>query len=120
MTALRRFAFRLALASGYWVYNPDAMLARMPNRIFTEWMQFEQEEPFGQIPLRLGYGMAMLGNLWGRPRGRRAWRASDFMPDAPQKRTRSTSAEQQVPKIIAIAKMLGAEIIDPKGILKDQ
>ena len=117
MMPLRRFVFRLALESGYWVFNPDAMLERMPHRILLEWLQYDDEEPFGQIPLRLGYATAALGNLWGKPKGKRAWQAADFMPDRRVVRP-VASADKQMDTIYMAAQLLGAEIKDPKGLLK--
>ena len=46
MTTERRFAFRLALALGF--PNPEAMLARMPYRIYREWQLYYAHEPFGE------------------------------------------------------------------------
>lgn len=116
---MRRFAFRLALASGYWVYNPDEMLARMPYRIFEDWLAYHEEEPFGQMPFRLGYAAAALGNLWAKPKGKRAWQPTDFMPDrAPSARIEGPN--QQLNKMLSITTMLGGKINDPKGILRKQ
>jgi hypothetical protein len=93
------------------------MLANMPQRIFEDWMIFYQDEPFGQIPLRLGYAAAGLGNLLGKPKGRRAWKPEQFMPDVPRRKSTSRP-DRQLGKIFAIAKMFGATINDPKGVLK--
>jgi len=93
------------------------MLARMPHRIFEEWLQYHREEPFGQMPFRLGYASASLGTLLAKPKGKRAWRPRDFMPDelpAPTPR----SPKQQLDQIYGIALMMGAEIRDPEGKLK--
>ena len=97
------------------MYNPDEMLSRMPNRVLEEWLRYEQEEPFGQLPLRIGFAAAALGNLLAKPKGRRSWRSRDFMPDVERKRS---SADDQMGTIYGIAKLFGAEIKDPKGLLK--
>lgn len=99
------------------MFNPDAMLAAMPHRIFEEWMRYDEAEPFGQLSLRIGFAAAALGNLLGKPKGKRAWQPSDFMPDM-RKSKRDTSPDNQVGQIYAIAKMFGSEIKDPKGLLK--
>lgn len=43
---LRRFAFRLALAVGEW--DVDGMLRAMPAALLSEWMAFDELEPFGE------------------------------------------------------------------------
>jgi len=93
------------------------MLACMPHRVFEEWLQYHREEPFGQMPFRLGYASALLGTLLAKPKGRRAWRPDDFMPDALPPPPPPTP-DQQFNQIYGIALMMGAEIRDPKGKLK--
>jgi hypothetical protein len=88
----------------------------MPARIYSEWLQFHAEEPFGQEALRLGYAFAALGTLTAKPRGKRAWEAADFMPDPRQERAPATP-DQQFGKLLMIATVLGAEVKDPKGKL---
>jgi hypothetical protein len=107
------------LESGYWVYNPDALLKKMPYRIYREWLEFYKVEPFGQLPLRIGFVGAGLGALLGKPKGKRHWSAYDYMPEkaAPDDKESATPAEQFT-KILGIAQMFGAEIKDPKGKLK--
>ena len=94
------------------------MLAQMPHRIFQDWLKYSQEEPFGQMPMRLGYASAMLGSLLGKPKGRRGWKVADFMPDNLERAPKKTSPEEQLNKIHFIAQMMGAKIVDPKGVLK--
>jgi len=57
------------------------MLARMPWRVWNEWILYHQEEPFGQMPLRLGFAAAGLGGMLGERKDKRQWSAADFMPD---------------------------------------
>lgn len=80
MTPARRFAYRLALALGE--PNPDAMLARLPFRIFKEWLDYAQVEPFGEerADLRAGIIASVMANCLARGKGRPAFRPSDFMP----------------------------------------
>ena len=102
------------------MYNPDALLERMPYRILEEWMAYEEQEPFGQLALRIGYATASLGNLLAKPKGRRAWRPSDFMPDNPRRQSKRVSPDRQMDQIYGIAVMMNAEIKDPKGLLKQR
>jgi len=115
----RRFAFRLAYATG-WV-NPDAMLAAIPWRIWQEWIQYHNEEPFGQLPMRIGFAASGLGNLLGRQKGKPAWKATDFMPDVdydPQRQQEhkpGKTADQQVGHIMWVSKMMGWPVIDKRA-----
>ncbi len=60
---MRRFAFRLAAMCGEW--DVDKMLYDMPAKLFTEWQQFSQLEPFGAMveELRIGQQCALLANI---------------------------------------------------------
>lgn len=91
------------------------MLARMPHRVFEEWLQFHQEEPFGQMPYRMAYVGAILGTLLAKPKGRRAWQPRDFMPDERPKP--APSPQRQLGKVVFLAQMFGAKIVDKKGKL---
>lgn len=118
MHPVRRFVFRLALASGFWIVNPDAMLAHMPYRILNEWLRFSEEEPFGQDAMRLGVATAGLASLWGKPRGRSRWQPWDFMPEDKPGTREAAPPTKQFSSILMIAQMFGAKIEDPKGKLK--
>jgi hypothetical protein len=76
---VRRFAFRLALALGE--PNPDAMLARMPNRVFKEWVAFAEVEPFGEerADMRAAIVAATIANV-NRKKGKAPYKVRDFMP----------------------------------------
>jgi len=95
--------------------NPWRMLARMPHRVFRQWIQFYNEEPFGAEAdgVRLGYAAAALGNLLGQPKGRRSWKPEDFMPDF--KPQAPKTPEQQIEHLKTITKMMGGEIIDKRS-----
>lgn len=89
MTPVRRFAYRLALALGQ--PNPEAMLATMPYRIFTEWMRYAQVEPFGEerADMRAGIiasttanSIIALINSLSKSKLRRTFKPIDFMPFA--------------------------------------
>lgn len=94
------------------MFNPDEMLSRMPYRIFQEWLQFHEQEPFGQEAFRLGFVAAGLGTLLVKPKGKKAWRPSDFMPDAPRQQTRTP--QQQFDYIFRANQLLGGKFIDKR------
>jgi len=123
MSPDRRFLFRLALASGYWVCNPDAMMAAMPWRIYQEWLRFYEAEPFGETPLRLGYAAAMLGNLLGKPKHGLGWKMGQFMPyGAPVsqgqpvgRRKAGKTDKEQADHVLSMAMMGGWTVIDKRN-----
>jgi hypothetical protein len=100
--------------------NPYAMLAQMPYRVFRQWQQFYNEEPFGDEAngVRLGYAAASLGTLLGKPKGRRAWKTSDFMPQFKTTRTKRArpkeTPEQQFERIKLMTLMMGGKVIDKR------
>ena len=118
--------FRLALASGYWVVNPDAMMRQMPWRVYQEWLQFSEEEPFGEMPLRLGYAAAQLGNLVSKPKYGSGWETGQFMPyGAPGTKSRQVedgrsakyagkSADQQAANFLAFAREMNIPVNDKR------
>lgn len=89
MTPVRRFAFRLALALGQ--PNPDAMLARLPWRVWREWQTFAALEPFGEerADLRAGIVAATIANCLARGKGKPAFKVRDFMPRFEVKRDKT-------------------------------
>ena len=89
MTPARRFAYRLALALGE--SNPDAMLVRMPHRVFLEWIEYTNLEPFGEerADLRAGIIASTIANCLARKKGQPAFKVTDFMPrfEPPRQKT---------------------------------
>jgi len=123
----RRFAFRLALALEQ--PNPDAMLAEIPWRVWQEWIQFYNEEPFGQIPMRLGFAAASLAGLLGERKNKLPWKASDFMPDVdydpgdggqPQRHYAGKSPDEQAAGFLLFAQQMGIKVVDKRGEKKGQ
>lgn len=93
------------------------MLAQMPWRVFEEWAIYAREEPFGQLALRLGYAAAALGNLLAKPKRKRAWQPSDFMPDAPlptPTRQAQADADQHLAQMMIYTRMVGGKVIDKR------
>lgn len=118
----RRFAHRLALALG--CENVDAMLASISWRQFQEWMQFYNEEPFGQLPYRIAFAASGLGNLLGRRKHGPAWKPADFMPEAgydPNARGQvqrshvGKTPDEQAAGLLAFARQMGYKVIDKRG-----
>jgi hypothetical protein len=119
MTPERRFAYRLALALDQ--PNVDAMLSRITWRQWQEWQQFCALEPFGELPLRIGYVGAALGNLLGKPKFKRHWEPGDFMPygapekqEAPARTKPSKSADAQLAHILMVSQQMGWTVIDKR------
>lgn len=63
------------------------MLARMPSRLFSEWMAYAQLEPFGEgrADLRAGIVASVIANRW-RGEDEREYKPEDFvaMPELPK------------------------------------
>lgn len=111
MTPERRLMFRLALALGY--PNPEFMLASMPYRIWRDWVEYNNLEPFGEerADLRAGIVAAVVANCLGRGKGKPAFKATQFMPkfEPPVKREPKTP-EQLLSKVMALNKLFGGEV----------
>ena len=119
MTPARQFVFRLALASGYWTYNPDAMLARMPYRIWREWQTYAQIELFGEerADLRAGIVAATVANCLARRKGQPAFRVKDFMPsfDLPKRTAEAPTREALFAQVQMINQTFGGKTIVKQG-----
>jgi len=99
-------------------------MRQMPWRIYQDWIRFSQEEPFGEMPLRLGYAAAQLGNLVAKPKYGSGWETGQFMPyGAPgtksQGETKVTkytgkTADQQAANFLAFAREMGIPVIDKR------
>jgi len=63
--------------------------------------------------LRVGYAAAQLAQLWGKPKGKKAWAPSDFMPnfDGPRK---AASPQQWLDRMVTITKLMGGKIINKR------
>ena len=111
MSPQRCFAFRLAKELGY--ANPEYMLASMPWRVFQEWIQYSEIEPFGEerADLRAAIVSATIANCTARGKGKPAFRPSQFMPEfGPPKPRRVMSPEAQLQQMIMATRALGGTI----------
>jgi len=119
MTPARRFAFRLALALGY--LNPDAMLARMPYRIWSEWQAFAALEPFGEerADLRAGIVAATVANCMARGKGRRSFKPRDFMPRFEETQRKPATSSEHYQQVLAITQLFGGKIVRVQAELVD-
>lgn len=116
MNPSRRFAFRLALAAGE--INPDAMLARLPQRIWSEWQEFALLEPFGETgeeraDLRTGIVAATIADCLARREGQPAYKARDFTPqfetgEPIQSESKTNEHYQQA---LMITRLFGGKIV---------
>jgi len=113
MTPTRRFAYRLALALGQ--PNPDVMLAQMPWRVFVEWMQYAQVEPFGEerADVRAAIVATTVANCMGREKGKPPFKLADFMPqfEQPERKT----ADDMFKRVKWLNMLMGGEFVDKRG-----
>jgi hypothetical protein len=88
----------------------------MPWRVWREWLQYAEVEPFGaeSLGLRIGYAAAALASMWGKPKNRKAWKASDFMPDF-QRAARKPTPDDLFAKMVMVTKLMGGRVIDKRG-----
>lgn len=96
------------------MFNPDAMLARMPTRIFNEWAEFYRDEPFGEwrADLRSAIIAATVAGTVPQKKGARRPRVEDFIAQnliTPQS-TAQVSDEQRLKNALTVAQMRGAKI----------
>lgn len=116
MSPARRFLFRLALESGYWVFNPEALSRRMPYRILREWYDYATLEPFGEerADLRAGIVASTIANVF-RGKRQRPFKPAYFMPKfggAATPERRQPSPRQLSAKVFWINKLLGGTFQD--------
>ena len=125
MTPLRQFAFRLALASGYWVANPDAMLAAMPFRVLMQWLEYDQLDPIGNQRADLQAGivastvansiMAVL-NSFSKRKSRRTFAPADFMPKFKRPtRTIEETTKRHHQTAMALTQAFGGNVVYKKA-----
>ena len=76
----RRFAFQLAIALGS--PHPDYILSQISSRQFSEWIAYQNIEPFGEwrADLRSGIIASTIANA-NRGKKQTAVKPSDFMPE---------------------------------------
>lgn len=82
------FAYRLAKELGVW--DVEGMLSAMTWRQFVGWMQYYQEEPFGEErdDLRMAIGWSLIANANRDPKRRpQPFSPRDFMPWSDRGRT---------------------------------
>lgn len=118
MTPIRRFAFRLALALGQ--PNPDSMLARLPQRVWSEWQEFAALEPFGEerADLRAGIVASTITNCMAR-KGGTAYKPRDFMPQFVEPTQRETKTFEHYQQALMITRVFGGKIVKVKAELVD-
>lgn len=113
------FAYRLALKSGFWVFNPDLMLSLMPQRVFREWIAYTEIEPWDEQ--RADWRAAMVAHtmysMW-RGKGPRR-KLSDFMPKLSKQRTPRTPKDV-LRTMARIATLFGGSIQDNRPEWKKQ
>ena len=111
---VRLFVFRLALALGY--ANPDAMLAEMPVRIFREWIEYANVEPFGEerADLRSAIVAKTIVDMHRSRKSRRPkieWFMPKFKPREPPK---PKTGEQLFEKMKMFTLVTGGKIVDKR------
>ncbi len=111
MTERERFKYRLALALGY--ANPDAMLARMPYRVWRGWLLYAQYEPFGEArgDLRQGLIRHTMISLWSKKRARLKQLIPKF---GPREKPKPKTPDQLFSKLTAMTQRMGGKIIDKR------
>lgn len=118
MSDERRFAFRLALALGQ--SNPDAMLARMPHRVWLEWGEYAAIEPFDgewadkRADWRAGMQAATVANCLGRKKGQKAFKPDDFMPKIELRKKKQQTPDDLLNKVIVFNQLFGGMYIDAR------
>ena len=104
-------AFRLALRLGY--VNPEYMLSVMPHRIWRDWIEYNNVEPFGEerADVRAGIIAATVANCLARKKGKPAFRPDQFMPkfEKPKKREPKT-ADALFEKVKSLNLLFGGEV----------
>lgn len=124
MTPLRQFAFRLALASGYWVANPDAMLTAMPFRVLLDWLDYDKLDPIGNQRGDLQAGiiastvansvMAVL-NSFSKRKSRKTFSPGDFMPKFKRPTTIEETTKRHHQTAIALTQAFGGNVVYKKA-----
>lgn len=119
MTPSRRFAFRLAKALGQ--ANPDAMLARLPHRIWREWQEFAILEPFGEerADLRAGIIASTVANCMARDKGQPAFKPRDFMPQFEKQEQAKSKTPEHYQQALMVTRLFGGKIVRKQAELVD-
>ena len=88
------------------------MLARMPHRIWQEWILYAQVEPFGEerADLRAGIIAATVANCLSRKKGRPAFKVDQFMPKF-KVHQRWPTPEELLNKVRWINRLYGGSVV---------
>ena len=105
----------MALALGQ--ANPYEMMSAIPWRVYQDWQRFYQVEPFGDEAngLRLAFGLANIGNLLGKPKGKKSWKVDDFRARFKKPGQSKSSPEEQLSKVMLANQMMGGKFVDKRG-----
>lgn len=116
MNPAKRLLYRLALASGYFIYNPYALARRMPHRVLREWVDYFQVEPFGEERADLRAAMiAMVTANVHRGKKTSPYKLTDFMPKFGEEAERQRLTPQQLStKVFWINRLLGGSYINKR------
>ncbi len=112
MTQERRFLFRLALASGFWIFNPDALAAAMPYRILQDWAEFYRLEPFGEwrADVRSAIVAATFANVMKSKKSPAAKIDQFIAANLINTSQRRLTDKERVQKAILTAKLMGWKV----------
>lgn len=104
----------MALALG--CANPDAMLARMPFRVYREWHAYYQVEPFGEkrADFRSAIVAATIANTMGRRKGQPAFRVEKFMPQFEPREIVKKTPDQLFDKLKILNRLMGGAFVDER------
>ena len=111
LTDAERFAFGLALESGFWVVNPRLMLELMPATVWQDWQKYYQSEPFGALreDVRAATIAAVVANTHSD--GKKTFKVNDFLAGKMLRVPERLTDAQRKAKAIAVARALGAKIV---------
>lgn len=114
MTPARRFKFRLALALRE--SNPDVMLAKMPYRVYQDWMTYSELEPFGEerADLRAGIIATTIANCLARRKGKPAFRVKDFMPEFDRPPRVKRTPDDMLKQVKLLNMLYGGKFVDKR------
>lgn len=93
------------------------MLAQMPYRIWLEWREYAELEPFGEVraDLRAGIVASTIANCLARKKGQPAFRVKDFMPLFDQPERRERAPEELFGQVQVLNKLFGGKVIVKHG-----
>ena len=98
--------------------NP-AVIKAQPWSVLQGWFDFYAVEPYGdeRADYRVGIAAAGLANIWGKPKGKKGFSASDFMPDFSDgaRTSRVVSPTDQFKKLLAAYTVAGFKVEDKRN-----